>query len=263
MKRGISAAIFLCPILVAAGVLGYRSGCFSVGASYILFPFIFVQNKVASKVNSWSESLKTNRHLCGELELARTGLEAAISENVELKAKSDFKKETVELLKFKRRYDASVAMLGQVIFRSFTPSTDFFLVNLGSNDGVQVDMVAVYKNCLVGRVSEVRPTYSRIQLLTDRECRVSVFASKTKANGVCEGQGDGEWPQMAYVSHLSKIVNGDTVLTSGEGLIFPRGFGVGKIESHVKEGVSYTITLKPLTDVTKINYCYLLGAKNG
>ncbi len=50
----------------------------------------------------------------------------------------------------------------------------------------------------------------------------------------------------------------DLVISSGQGMVFPRGFGLGRIRYFTADGVNYTTRLSPLLNLKKLDYCYLL-----
>jgi cell shape-determining protein MreC len=60
------------------------------------------------------------------------------------------------------------------------------------------------------------------------------------------------------VSHLDTLKEGDLVISQGEGLIFPRGFGLGRVKSYELDGVQYHVTIEPLLDVSTLTFCLLL-----
>jgi rod shape-determining protein MreC len=132
------------------------------------------------------------------------------------------------------------------------------LIDAGSSKGVEKDMVVVYKHCLVGKVTEVYPWYSKVVAITDRTCKVAVQCVNQKTTGIHEGTNDLGATQLKYVSHLEPIEVGDYLISSGEGLVFPRGLGVGQIVSCAQSGLYHVIEVKPLIDMQKIAYCTVI-----
>lgn len=119
-------------------------------------------------------------------------------------------------------------------------------------------MVALYKNCIIGKVTEVYPCHSKIVLVTDRTCNIAAVCAQSKALGIYHGANEEWTAHLEHVSHLAIIEQGDLVLSTGEGLIFPRGFGLGRITRSTRDGLFYTISLAPLVDVRAISHCYLV-----
>ena len=48
-------------------------------------------------------------------------------------------------------------------------------------------MIAVFKDCFLGRVVEVYPWYSKVLLITDPGCKVAVYAPKPERRQSMKG----------------------------------------------------------------------------
>jgi rod shape-determining protein MreC len=165
-----------------------------------------------------------------------------------------------EIAAFNKRYSGKVAVIAQVLARQFSDESHFFLIDRGVQAGLEVDMVVVYKNCLIGRVVAVYPWYSKVLLITDRLCKVPAISVNHKARGIYMGANSLTMSVFAYVSHLEKLDQGELLVSSGEGLIFPQGFGLGIIKSFDVNNADYTYTtsIEPLIDLKTIDYCSVL-----
>jgi rod shape-determining protein MreC len=228
--------------------------------SYISYPVIFLNYKIVSWFNQSKKSLVgefSHQKENHELQDLVANLQAA---NIALRAKSKYWYDTKEVINFAKRYKYKDKILAQVFFKYFKPQEHYFLLGKGEQDGVRRGMVAVYKNILLGRVLSVYPQYCRLVLLTDRSCKIAVYAKKTKAVGICRGLNDTEEIALNYVSHLQKLELGDQLISSGEGETFPRGFGVGRITKLENNGMYYKVNAELLLDIESIKYCYLIDA---
>ena len=67
---------------------------------------------------------------------------------------------------------------------------------------------------------------------------------------------------MRYVSHLEAVNVGDDVFSSGEGLVFPKGFALGKVTAADKGDLFYTITIQPALDFQALRYCTLVAKED-
>ena len=112
---------------------------------------------------------------------------------------------------------------------------------------------------LIGKVASVYPHYCRLVLITDRACRVAVYSAKTGAVGISRGQNEPNLIVLDYVSHLQNLEINDLLISSGEGEMFPQGFGVGKLANFRQEGIYYRANLEILLDLTRLKYCYLIN----
>jgi rod shape-determining protein MreC len=163
----------------------------------------------------------------------------AAAENRRLKA------EVVELRKWRdnaialedtnRRYKAILGLktdppipmiTGRVVLDSRGPFANTRLANVGSEAGVKVGNPVMNERGLVGRVVGVTHGVSRILLLTDVASRTPVLVDRTDARAILTGDG-GSNPRLSYLRGQDPVKEGDRILTSGDGGVFPRGLPVG------------------------------------
>ena len=110
-------------------------------------------------------------------------------------------------------------------------------IDLGRRDGIVVDSPVLTAEGLVGRVSEVSETRSRVVLIGDANCRVSSMVydpltRQTVDNGVVTAGSsvlDESMVELGFLSRAGQIKPGQLVVTSGLGGIFPKGILVGQV----------------------------------
>lgn len=181
------------------------------------------------------------------------------AENVELQALLSYSKDIKELDAFRKRCFKGSGDIVQILATIITPTEHSILIHAGERENVKEDMVAVYKNGLVGRVIEVYPFYSKVALVTDKKCSVAGYCFKTKATGVYSGTNEMDCAEFNFVNHLAKLKEGDRLISSGKGLVYPQGLGLGTIKSYKKSGVYYTVKVEPLFDIESLEYCLLMS----
>lgn len=221
------------------------------------YPFITSFNAIAAPFVHAQNFFKGTNQLIQDLDLLRKENDELRAELVASKSSEGFLEDTQELREFKDRYDAESMCLSHIIFKQFDIE-HFFLIDAGKQKNIQKNTAVVYRNCLIGKVTEVYPFYSKVTLITDPSCQVASYCAKTKAAGIYHGTKKLDEASLAYVDHIAALEVGDQVLSSGEGLVFPRGFGIAQVVSFQDTGVHYAVTVKPLIDVTKLSYCYVL-----
>jgi rod shape-determining protein MreC len=105
-------------------------------------------------------------------------------------------------------------------------------IDLGSRDGLRVNLPVLTTEGLVGRVSAVEFARSQVTLLGDPQCKVSArVENQTHDTGIIGASGplDTEFVDLGYLSRDANLKPGQAVLTSGEGGIFPGGIPIGKV----------------------------------
>ncbi|MEX0940856.1 MAG: rod shape-determining protein MreC [Candidatus Babeliales bacterium] len=251
--------IFLIGVFLLGNIAGSIDQKSKSVISVILYPFLKLQHLILFPFKTLSANIFTYNITQNQFDSLLVERDMLLAENIALQSSIQFKNETDELLKFKYRYQESEKKLTQIILKNFSQERCFFLVDSGSNHGIYKDMIAIYKNCLLGRVVEVYPFYSKVMLISDRNSKVAAFCTRSKTRGILEGLNDIEKVALAHVSHFEPLQENDLIISSGEGLIYPRGFGLGRIYSFKKDGVYQIVQVTPLINVEKISYCYLIG----
>ena len=154
-------------------------------------------------------------------------------------------------------YSLDVIRIGLILTRHFSSKEHYFFVDKGSYDGIVQDMVACVDSCLVGKVTEVFPTYCKVLLITDSKCSTPVLCGEKKIAGILQGSNSLE-ATIKYADQLQPILENDLIITSGVGFIFPYGIGVGNVYSVYNKEKNKIITVKPFVDYKDIRYCYLI-----
>ena len=109
---------------------------------------------------------------------------------------------------------------GQVAADTSGAFRNSVLVNVGRQNGISDGWAVIDGRGLVGRISGVGRTSSRVLLLTDSSSRVPVRIQPSGSRGIVSGR-TGPIPSIELVSNLHQVNPGDSIYTSGDGGIFP------------------------------------------
>ncbi|HOA81157.1 MAG TPA: rod shape-determining protein MreC, partial [Defluviitaleaceae bacterium] len=141
-----------------------------------------------------------------------------------------------------------------------------FLIDKGSNDGLEVDMVVLSGNGLVGHIIEVAPNYSKVLAIIDDRNAVSSKVLRTGDLGIVKGdlsllnQG---LCRMEYVDAEADIIVGDEIVTSNLSDIYPPGIMIGTVkeietESH---GLTKYALIEPVVDFKHLEEVLVINMK--
>ncbi|MFC4099981.1 rod shape-determining protein MreC [Paenibacillus xanthanilyticus] len=150
-------------------------------------------------------------------------------------------------------------MIAHVIAVSNDPYNQTIRIDLGSKDGIKLNMVVVTTEGLVGLVNRVDPLYSNVMPLTELDEKspdtkliaATVLGHEKDAFGIIDGYNpETGMLSMSRISESYRPVKGDTIITSGLVNVFPQGMVIGTVESaQVGDfGLTYTATIKPAAD---------------
>lgn len=115
------------------------------------------------------------------------------------------------------------------------------IIGAGKKHGIEKNCVALNDQGVIGRVIEVGENTSRVLLVTDHRSKIPVFVQSTREQAIVSGNNT-EHPVLLYIRDVQQVKQGDVLVTSGYGGIFPRGLKIG----HVLKQEDGTITVQPL-----------------
>jgi rod shape-determining protein MreC len=245
-----------------------------VVSSSLLYPLLRVQRAIIVPTAEWFNRRATVSELENKVASLLAENEKLFAENIALHSLHSYAHDTVQLRDFNKRYGLLKGCTAQILVRHFSPTSQFFLVDAGAAQGIKKDMVALYGNNIVGKVVEVYPWYCKVVLITDADCKVSSSVAKAMADkaimnndfkgasGIHEGTNNLMATAIRYISHLESVEVGDLVISNGEGLVFPKGFGLGKIVVADKGELFYTVTVQPILDFQALRYCTLIAKED-
>lgn len=172
--------------------------------------------------------------------------ERLIAENAALK-EADAASERLEaLLGIQSSYDL-VSTGARVISGPTDSATSSIVIDKGSLAGIEVGMPVTDSMGLVGQVRSVTPTTATVLLVTDERSGVSAMVQESRAHGEVVGSAAGTL-SLAMVTPELTVNEGDLVITSGLGGVYPKGLPIGVVTSVSRaEGDLYqTIRLRPV-----------------
>lgn len=142
-----------------------------------------------------------------------------------------------------------------------------YVIDKGISEGVEKNLaVAAFQNGmegLAGKILESQSQTSIVLPLFDQRFYVSARFSRTRTEGLVNGQGNADEPLvMNYVSKLNaaEVQVGDVVVTSGLDSIYPADLVVGRVkEIQLPEYSSSAIILiEPALNFAKLEYLFIL-----
>lgn len=161
------------------------------------------------------------------------------------------------LLNFRESHLETPMLAAQVIGASADPTSHTLFINRGEHDRIRRNLPVITPDGVVGKIVEVFPTSSQVLLINDKESGVGALFSDTRTHGVIKGTGDPE-PVMDYVANDEKVAYGETILTSGDDRIFPKGLLIGTVAENRPGTTFQTIRVKPATRLDRLEEVLVL-----
>lgn len=149
---------------------------------------------------------------------------------------------------------------------------DYWFYNLtvdkGKKDGVEVDMIVVNQDGLVGRVIEVHNNSSVVKLISANDSlnkiAVDIISNDNTYKGILSGYDIvNNKILITSIRSSSNIQIESTVLTNGIGNLFPSGIMVGTVSEITSDDLGVSKVLKVDSKVDFENLRYLAILKRG
>lgn len=226
------AAILLLGILAFVTTADRSVSWVESAAGSVIQPVQTFAAKASDSIISFFQRVFKTTDADKELEQLRVRmarLEAAEEENDRLRAVNERLK---ELLNYTETLGETEYITASVIGNSQGIWFEVFTINAGRNRGITKDMAVVSAAGLVGRVSDVGATWSKVVSVIDPSSEVSVMVERTRDVGIGHGLfsvSETNQLELYYLPSGYDLVPGDVIVTSGMSDIFPKGILVGTV----------------------------------
>lgn len=233
--------------------------------SQVTRPFQVVADRIARPfedaygwVHDMNKAKKENKQLREDLKNARQDL-------AQLKNAKSLAARLASILRYERSsvfpqdYEAVNA---EVMTPASGPFEQTIVIAGGKNRGIMIDDPVINEDGLVGRISQVGSTTSKVTLLSDPSFAVSAsdLSSKTNAQGIVRHPSTGSDVLMLDGVKVEQVVKeGDSIVTSGWrrqdlNSLYPSGIPIGRITSYSQNDVNpdKQIQVEPSADFSSL-----------
>ena len=188
-------------------------------------------NTFFTNINNLQEENEELKKKNSELEKSLRELEIVKSENSTLK----------EYVNLKDKYTEYETIPAYVINKDISNYNDTIVINVGKDDGIEVNMPVIADQGLVGHVISVTSKTAKVQTIVDTASTISCTLTTSRDNVIARGTLEEKSTLKAtYIPTSATVLEGDTIETSGLGGIYPKGIHIGTIKR--------VITGKNITD---------------
>lgn len=159
-------------------------------------------------------------------------------------------------------------VMASVVSRDPNSRFHSFVIDKGSLDGVKYLDPVITDDGLVGRITEVGLTFSKITTVLDPALHVGCYNARTRDMGTITGRIEAAEEglcSMELVSRSSTAAKDDIIVTAGSTGLFPKDLVIGRIVSISTEsdGKSMTAMIQPAADVEKVTNVLVITSFRG
>ncbi len=258
----IITAVILLGIICAA-FSHNASSPFTSAMSVIFTPIQRLASSFSLGMSSLSASFTSSSVYLEQIE----DLEGQIADYREQLA--DYEELKKKVTAYEEFYDIKVQnpdyefAYGTVVSRDAADPYGSFVINAGTNAGIEVNDPVIYGDYVVGIVKKVNISTSVVCTVLDPRINIGAYESATREygfvsgdskllkNGLCKLQG---------LNRSSSIVSGGIVCTSGAGGVFPHGLIIGEVVSVKDDEITTSTyaTIKPYTNLNELTDVFVV-----
>lgn len=170
----------------------------------------------------------------------------------ELQSKLDRAEVALDENEWLRKYfgisetELDLELIGANVVGYETGNTDtVYMLDKGSINGIAVNMAVIAEDGIVGCVTEVGLNWCKITSIVEDSFAVGAYVARTGEHGIIKGDYSRRADGTCLMSSLpedSEVKEGDLVLSSGIGSVYPVGITVGKVISVSSDPATRTKT---------------------
>lgn len=227
-------------------------------ASYVLVPLQKGINEVGSVFSGWSDNLTNLHELMAENKELQEKVDELTTENNTLQQDKYELTRLRELYKLDEKYPEYKKVGARIIAKDAGNWFHTFVIDKGSDDGIEIDMNVIAGSGLVGRVTAVSPNSASVLSIIDDSSNVAAQILSTSDN--CIVTGSLQLMNENKIS-LSKLTDSDNKVSAGEKVVtanisdkYLPGILIGYIDEVAMDSNNLTKsgTLRPAVDFSHL-----------
>jgi rod shape-determining protein MreC len=227
--------------------LDIRTTISRLGTLSLVYPFSELDRYLHRIDSTFKANRELNRQVDSLSVLVSTFIENKL-ENDRLRAMLDFNAS----LPFRQIPAEVIAMASGLPHKTA-------VINIGTEKNITSNMPVISPQGVVGKTIASGWRSATVQLLYDPACRVAARDQSTRVNGIVIYTG-GRYLTLGDVPVEETAMEGDSIVTSGLGGVFPEGLYIGTIvKSEEKEGGLFrTILVSPGVDFSTLDEVFVI-----
>ncbi|MDY3330841.1 MAG: rod shape-determining protein MreC [Pelistega sp.] len=190
---------------------------------------------VVVQISNWSNAVELAKIQTEEAQRQRIGLTQL---NVQASQMAAENAQLRRLLGIKNSVTIpSVAV--EILYTAANPLHQTLVLTKGANDGIAPGMPLIGEGGIVGQIQRVTASTAEAALITDERITMPAIVLRNGLRVVVYGSGRPGRVEVRYLALGADIQEGDQLVTSGIGGVYPAGLAIGrvsKIENNSAQG---------------------------
>ena len=196
----------------------------------VLYPFqriVLFPRQMLTTIDEWTNAASRIKSEIEGLQRQRIAL-AQVTTNAAL-----LSAENTQLRRLLGVLDSAVdrpTVVVEVLYEPVNAFTRRIVFNKGSRAGIAQGMPVIDESGVVGQITRVTPMTSEAAMLTDEIVSIPVQVLRNGLRLIAFGSNTPGKVEVRYFSPDADLREGDELVTSGVGGVFPAGLSVGRID---------------------------------
>lgn len=137
-------------------------------------------------------------------------------------------------MNLKDKYAEYETIPAYIIQKDISNYSENMIINVGSDDGIEVNMPVISDQGLVGHIISVTDSTAKVQTIVDTASTTSLVITTSRDMMIARGTiSETSTLKATFIPTEATILEGDKVETSGLGGIYPKGIHIGTIKQVV------------------------------
>lgn len=185
---------------------------------YVIVPFEQGIGRLGGWISNRSEELVQIRDLLDENARLKEQVAQLTEENTLLQQDKYELNKLRELFELNEQYGEYPKVGARIISRESGNWYSSFIIDKGTNDGLDVDMNVIAGGGLVGKITSVGPNWSRVTSIISDNSNVSAMTLATEDNLIVSGDlklmAEGVISFSQLIDSRNQVTEGDKIVTS-------------------------------------------------
>ena len=210
-------------------------------------------------LDNFSESVKTTDQLSAENKALKQRILKLQGQQQQLQFLQNENRRLRELLGSEARESAR-RMVAEVIAVASEPFSQQLVINKGTLSGVYEGQPVLDSSGIIGQVQDVGGNTARVLLISDQSHAISLRSERNDIRALAQGTGDIGRLELMFIPHSTELREGDLLMSSGLGGVFPEGYPVARIANIVRdESLPFaTVFADPVSALDRVRNVLLL-----
>lgn len=199
-------------MMLLSYVSGFQGGVLNTVSGYLFVPIQKGINYVGWYLSDRTDNLQDLRDVMAERDALQEQVDQLTIENGQLMQDKYELEDLRELYELDRSYSDYSKVAAKVIGKDSGNWFHSFIIDKGTNDGIQVDMNVISGSGLVGIVTKTGADWAQVRAIIDDTSNVSAMILTTADN--CMVSGDLQLMSEGVIA-ISQLKDSDDEVTSG------------------------------------------------